>query len=95
MNAIQDGMKVMQTGQDKFEYQVCYGVSDRITFANGIWLGKDIPESQRKAEDILACPLMWDALAKLGSEGWELISVLESPAAKGSAVRTYFLKRKM
>lgn len=76
-----------------WEHLVCYGVNDRVTFSNGVWLGEDIPEEKRKAEDILACPLVWEFLVSTGAEGWELVTVLESPAVRGSAVRTYFLKR--
>lgn len=77
----------------QYEYQVCYGVADRITFTNGVWLGSDVPESERRAEDIESCPLMWEFLSRAGAEGWELISVLETPAVRGGSVRTYFLKR--
>lgn len=79
----------------QFQYQVCYGVADRVTFANGIWLGADIPESKRRQEDVQTCPLMWEFLAQAGAEGWELITVLETPTgAKGEIkVRTFFMKR--
>jgi hypothetical protein len=76
----------------EFEYQVCYGVVDRVTFSNGQWLGADIPEAQRKASDIEACPFVWDFLEAVGRDGWELITILESPAKNG-VVRTYFFKR--
>ena len=88
----------MAASQKQFEYQVCYGVSDRVTFANSTWLGADIPESQRKQEDILTCPLMWEFLSRAGADGWELITVLETTvqAARGEQkVRTYFLKREL
>ena len=78
----------------RFEYQVCYGLVDRITFSNGQWLGADIPESKRKPEDVLKCPLMWEYLERAGGDGWELVGVLETPAVKGN-VRTYFLKREV
>jgi hypothetical protein len=78
----------------RFEYQVCYGIADRVTFANGTWLGADIPESKRKQKDLLSCPLMWEFLGRAGAEGWELITVLETPAGRTGNVRTYFLKRK-
>lgn len=83
----------MRGQQPQFDYQVCYGVADRVTFANGTWLGADIPESKRKQEDIQTCPLMWEFLNKAGAEGWELVTILETPAVRGSMVRTYFLKR--
>ena len=51
------GAFAMAASQKQFEYHVCYGVSDRVTFTNSTWLGADIPESQRKQEDILTCPL--------------------------------------
>lgn len=79
--------------QPYFQYQVCYGVTDRVTFSNGNWLGADIPETQRKPEDVLTCPLIWDFLSEAGAAGWELISILESPAVRGNSVRTYFLKK--
>lgn len=77
----------------QFDHQVCYGMTDRIQFASGVWLGADIPEAQRKPADVLTCPLVWDYLSRAGAEGWELVSVIESPAAKGATVRTCFLKR--
>jgi hypothetical protein len=83
----------MSAERDRFEYQVCYGIGDRITFANGTWLGADIPEAERKQEDAQTCPLMWDFLCGVGEEGWELGTVLETPVRSG-AVRTYFLKRR-
>jgi hypothetical protein len=79
---------------DRFEYLVCYGVADRVTFSNGEWLGDDIPEAQRKQEDVLKCPLMWEFLANAGAEGWELVTVLEAPPTRFGTVRTYFLKRR-
>lgn len=79
--------------QQTFEYLVCYGVADRVTFSNGVWLGADIPESKRKADDIQTCPLMWEFLTQVGAEGWEMVTILESPGARGTSVRTYFLKR--
>jgi hypothetical protein len=85
----------MSHEQKRFEYQVCYGVADRITFANGTWLGADIPESKRKQEDIQTCPLMWEHLNSAGIEGWELLTVLETPSGRGGAVRTYFLQRRI
>jgi hypothetical protein len=66
-----------------------------VSFANGTWLGADIPEATRKQEDLLTCPLMWDFLVRAGEHGWELITVLESPAGKSGNVRTYFLKREL
>jgi len=85
----------MSSESKRFEYQVCYGVADRITFANGIWLGADIPEEKRKAEDVQSCPLMWEFLNGAGAEGWELVTILETIAARGGGnVRTFFLKRR-
>ena len=78
-----------------FEYQVCYGINDRVTFVNGAWLGDDIPETERKPDDILACPLMWEFLADAGADGWELVSDLETSVGKQVPVRTYYLKRRM
>jgi len=77
----------------QFDYQVCYGVGDRVTFANGNWLGPDIPEAERKPQDIQSCPLMWEYLNTAGAHGWELVTILETPAPRGQLVRTYFLKR--
>lgn len=87
----------MTAPQKQFEYQVCYGLVDRVTFANGTWLGADIPESKRKQEDVLTCPLMWEYLAEAGTNGWELVTILETPTGhKGDQkVRTYFLKREV
>jgi hypothetical protein len=83
----------MAIGERQFDYQVCYGVADRVTFANGTWLGANIPEAQRRQEDVETCPFVWDFLESAGAHGWELVTVLESPAARGATVRTYFLKR--
>ena len=83
----------MPIEERQFDYQVCYGVGDRVTFVNGIWLGRDIPESERKQEDIQSCPLMWEYLNRAGADGWELVTILETPAARGNLIRTYFLKR--
>ena len=78
----------MSSPRPQFEYQVCYGVGDRVTLVNGAWIGGDIPESERKQED---CPLMWEYLNKAGAEGWELVTILEPGFLDG--VSTYFLKR--
>lgn len=79
----------------RFQHQVCYSVLDRVTFANGVWQGANIPEAERRPEDIQACPLVWDYLQRAGADGWELVCVLETPnAAKGQPwVRTLYLKR--
>ena len=66
----------MPSEERQFDYQVCYGTADRVTFANGNWLGQDIPESERKPADIQSCPLMWDYLNTAGAHGWELVTVL-------------------
>ncbi|MBI3468476.1 MAG: hypothetical protein HY000_36200 [Planctomycetes bacterium] len=82
----------------RFEYQVCYCLIDRVTFVNGRWLGADIPESQRKQEDVLSCPLIWEYLQNAGAVGWELVSVIDSPYAIGKGdqrLRNYFLKREL
>ena len=81
----------MSTQTKRFEHQVCYGVGDRVTFANGVWLGADIPDAKRKQADALTCPLMWEYLARAGAEGWELITALDILGGKG--VRHFFLKR--
>jgi hypothetical protein len=79
----------------RFEHQVRYSVLDRVTFVDGVWQGEDIPEAKRRQNDVEACPLVWDYLHRAGAEGWELVSVVETPnAAKGQPwVRTLFLKR--
>ena len=79
----------------RFQHQVCYSVMDRVTFVNGVWQGADIPEAKRQQKDVEKCPLIWDYLQRAGTEGWELVCVLESASAvKGQpSVRTLFLKR--
>jgi hypothetical protein len=81
----------------RFQYRVCYSVMDRVTFSNGVWLGADIPEAQRKQQDVETCPQIWDHLQQLGEEGWELVTILETPAARpqGLPVRTLYLKREL
>jgi hypothetical protein len=81
----------------QFQHQVCYSVIDRVTFANGVWQGADIPESQRQQKDVETCPFIWDYLQRAGAEGWELVCVMENPnPAKGQPwVRTIYLKREM
>lgn len=78
-----------------FEHLVLYSVMDRITFANGQWLGADIPEGERVPKDVEACPMFIDYLNQAGAEGWELVSVLETISqVKGQPhVRTFFMKR--
>lgn len=78
-----------------FEHLVLYSVMDRITFANGEWLGADIPEAERVPKDVEACPLVWEYLNQAGAEGWELVSVLEtaSQVKNQPHVRTFFMKR--
>ncbi len=85
----------MSTQTQQIEYQVCYGVDDRVTFVNGVWIGDDIPEEKRKTKDLETCPFMWEFLASAGADGWELVTVLETDCRpmKGGRVRTYFLKR--
>lgn len=77
----------------QFEYRVCYGVADRITFVNGEWQGANVPEHERTIKDMKFCPLVWEYLNHAGADGWELVSLLETPAGSVEAVRTYFLKR--
>lgn len=77
----------------RFEHLVCYSVGDWMTFANGQWLGADIPEAKRKKEDVKTAPIIWEYLNHAGSEGWELVAVIESSAGQGQFVRTYYLKR--
>ena len=79
----------MSSPRPQFEYQVCYGVGDRVTLVNGAWIGgEDIPLSERKQED---CPLMWEFLNRAGAEGWELVTILGPRFFY--RVSTYFLKR--
>ena len=81
----------------QFQHQVCYSVYDRVTFVNGEWQGADIPESERKPEDAESCMLVRDYLGQAGAEGWELVTVLETPNQnpKEPFVRTLYLKREI
>jgi hypothetical protein len=79
----------------EFQHQVCYSVSDRVTFVNGVWQGADVPEAERTHQDVEACPLVWDYLQRAGAVGWELVCVLETHTVVNGQpfVRTLFLKR--
>lgn len=80
----------------RVEYQVCYSVEDRVTMVNGQWQGGEIPESNRKQEDLRSCPLVWDYLNEVGDLGWVLVTVLETrmEGPQGPRfVRTLYLKR--
>lgn len=80
-----------------FEHLVLYSVMDRVTFANGQWLGADIPEAERTHKDVETCLLVWEYLNQAGAEGWELVSILETPSQVKNQphVRTFFLKREI
>ncbi len=64
-----------------FEYQVCRVNFDRVTFVNGVWQGRDVPETQRKDADLQTCPAVWDYLQSAGQQGWELVSAAHSTYA--------------
>ena len=63
---------------------------------NGKWQGADIPKSERNYENLDGCPLVWDYLNTAGSNGWELVTALETASQNQGqpSVRTLFLKRK-
>ncbi len=71
----------------QFEYLVCRVNFQRVTFVNDAWQGKDVPESERKDEVVQSCPAVWEYLQLAGSEGWELVSAVDSSftAPKASA----------
>ena len=82
----------------RFQYQVCWSLSDHVTFVNGKWQGEDIPEAERQQKDMEGCPRVWDCLQCAGAEGWELVWILETPlgATKGPQHKqTLFLKREL
>ncbi len=74
----------------QFEYLVCRVNFQRVTFVNEAWQGKDVPESERKDDIIESCPAVWEYLQRAGSEGWELVSAVDSSIATPKASATLF-----
>ena len=74
----------------QFEYLVCRVNFQRVTFVNETWQGKDVPESERKDDVIQSCPTVWEYLQLAGSEGWELVSAVDSCIATPKATASMF-----
>lgn len=54
-----------------YEYRVCHVLEDRVTFANGAWLGKD----SEVGASLQSCPFVWEYLQEVGAAGWDLAGV--------------------
>ena len=75
----------------RFEYMICASQLMRITFVNGRWQG-DLPVDTPGALD--TCPDLWEFLQRVGSSGWELVSVTTNNSPEPDTIlTTLYLKR--
>lgn len=75
----------------RFEYMICSSQLMRVTFVNGRWQG-DLPVDTPGALD--TCPDLWEFLQRVGSSGWELVSVTSNNSPEPDAIlTTLYLKR--
>ncbi|HEX9924620.1 MAG TPA: hypothetical protein VGD99_18325, partial [Anaerolineae bacterium] len=84
-------LRVQRGAMARFEYMICTSQSMRITFVNGRWQGDIAPETPGALD---SCPDLWEFLQRVGSSGWELITVTTDHLdSEGEALTTLYLKR--
>jgi hypothetical protein len=81
-----------------FEYRVCTVQYDRVTFVNGVWIGKVQPKEGNTDIAVRSCPLIHEYLQVAGNDGWELVAGFSRRAGVNSAIaddttQTLFLKK--
>ena len=75
----------------RFEYMICSSQLMHVTFVNGRWQG-ELPVDTPGALE--TCPDLWEFLQRVGSSGWELISVTSDAAEEqDGTLTTLYLKR--
>lgn len=76
----------------QFEYRTCMVQYDRVTFVNGVWIGKVQPEKGKSDVAIKSCLLVHEYLQAAGNEGWELVTCF-SQRVEDENTSTLFLKK--
>ena len=74
----------------RFEYMICSSQLMRVTFVNGRWQGDLAPDSPGALE---TCPDLWEFLQRVGTNGWELVSVTSDQIEGEAILTTLYLKR--
>ena len=74
----------------RFEYMICSSQLMRVTFVNGRWQGDLAPDSPGALE---TCPDLWEFLQRVGTNGWELVSVTTDQIEGEAILTTLYLKR--
>ena len=75
----------------QYEYLICSTQLNFVTFVNGQWQGVLPPNA---AGALQTCPKLWDFLQEIGSEGWELVSVVANQVdEQADPLTTLYLKR--
>ncbi|HRZ87712.1 MAG TPA: hypothetical protein P5287_07845 [bacterium] len=82
----------------QFDYRTCTVQFDRVTFVNGVWVGKVQPAEGNTQNAVLSCPLVHEYLQTAGNDGWELVSCYSKRAginqnASDDTTQTLFLKK--
>jgi hypothetical protein len=69
---------------------ICSSLLMRDTFVNGRWQGDVAPDSPGALE---TCPDLWEFLQRVGTNGWELVSVTSDQVEGEAILTTLYLKR--
>jgi hypothetical protein len=69
---------------------ICSSQLMRVTFVNGRWQGDLAPDSPGALE---TCPDLWEFLQRVGTNGWELVSVTSDQVEGEAILTTLYLKR--
>ncbi|MCJ7593594.1 MAG: hypothetical protein MUO52_02340 [Desulfobacterales bacterium] len=82
----------------QFDYRVCTVQFDRVTFVNGVWIGKVQFREGNTDKAVLSCPLIHEYLQDVGNDGWELVACVSQRSGVNSNVsedttQTLFLKK--
>ena len=77
---------------NRFSYRVVTVQDLRVTFVNGEWNGSVKREDEEMATAFLSCPTIYEYLAAVVADGWELVSVTDHRTGD-SWLQNLFLKK--
>lgn len=82
----------------RFDYRTCAVQYDRVTFVNGVWIGKVEYREGNTDKAVLSCPRVHEYLHDAGDDGWELVACYSqragvNPDPQDDLTQTLFLKK--
>jgi hypothetical protein len=88
-------IKIPKTNR-KYDYILLASQEGRATFSNGKWLGSLKMDGKiADAQLFASCPTIESYISELGSEGWNLITIIERVVDRDKNLyfQTYYFKK--